>query len=181
MEIHNKESFHNRMTDIFNRAYLFWHFLVILPSIILFLALVKLAIPMQLWICRFTQIYIGSLELTIIATTTIAFIVPQLSFWAIRKRKYLLFGFIISVLILDIAVIIAHASYCAWSTGKVGSFYSKSITVEQLYEECGKPLFYRIIKNSRFAIYSNGSTYYMVPLNDSGIIKQMPMGSMWND
>lgn len=98
-----------------------------------------------------------------------------------RRRKYLLCALILAAVVLDAAALLAHTGYCRWSTRKVASFYNQSITVDELYRVCHQPLAYREYKGNTTAIYRDGSSVYFIDLDKSGIIKQMPMGSLWMD
>jgi hypothetical protein len=137
---------------------------------------------MQLIVARFLQYYgLGLVEFSLLFLIALSFAIPQICLWTFRKRKYLLCSMILSAAVLDAVALLAHAEYCRWSTRKVASFYNQSITVDELYRECHHPLAYREYKGNTIAIYGDGSSVYFVFLDESGIIKQMPMGSLWMD
>ena len=177
-----RETLHDRVTDLLNRAWLFWHYIALILSLPLLIASMVLFKPMQLIIARFFQYYgVGLMELSLLIFLCASFFIPQICCWMIRKRKYFLCALFLAVFVLDAVVIFAHAEYCRWSTKQVASLYRKSITVNDLYQKCHKPLAYQKCGNVTYAIYGDGSSKYMVPLPESGVIKQMPMGNLWGD
>lgn len=140
-----------------------------------------IGVPLALLVSRLLQIHGGEIEITLAVLAALLFGIPQICLWTIRKRKYLLCGFIAAAVVLDAVAVYAHFAYCRWSVKNVARLYGQSITVEKLYRDCGKPLLYRHVEKGEYALYGDGSSEYWVYLDGSGIIKQMPMGSLWGD
>lgn len=133
-------------------------------------ALFEFLVCLQLMISRLFSISGWESNLPTLACLFLCiFVIPQILFWLFRRKQWMILSLLSLAIVLDTAALYTHALYCRWSYNEVCKRNTQTLTQDELFARCGRPLYYKNHwEGVLSSYYADGSNAIRVNLKENG-------------